>query len=297
MEPIYAEKPFPYAPCYLLNFPYELTFQIVSFMDAKTIVMTALTSRDLHSFMETHEYEVWKPLCESICPSFSTLCKSIKASVSFKLFYIQRSKWMDKVLSNQLDFSNRRWVSSKETGLDATTGEDLSIEGGNTIRTLMPWSEFTVFPAREKDPQVCYFEIRVLNGGKEGLLGIGIGDQETPVNTIPGWNRGGNTCGYHADNGLKYWKMGSGHAYAEPYDSGDVIGCGYDISSKCTFFTKNGTYLGVAFTDFPNLPYYPMCGSLEACEMSFNLGSEPFLFDVDTFYLIKQTDFSSPTRR
>jgi hypothetical protein len=184
---------------------------------------------------------------------------------------------------------NDDWNASEKDEMTAVLSR---ITDGYSIKTEAPWQELKVFPGRKRDASVFYFELRVVNSGNESQMGIGIGDKSTEEDTIPGWNRGGNTCGYHGDNGLKYWKMGQGKPYAEKYATGDVIGCGYDVASSTVFFTKNGKFLGVAFRDIPHLEYYPMCGSLEPCEVSFVL-SPPFAFDIDTFYVTNQFDFSN----
>ena len=128
--------------------------------------------------------------------------------------------------------------------------------------------------------------MNIIDAGPSRGMGVGIGDDLTPSHSIPGWNRGGHTVGFHADNGLKYFRMGHGQPYRDScFKDGDTIGCGYDVASRSVFFTKNGQFLGVAFSEIPHFKFYPMVGSLEKCKVCFNFGKKPFMFDFDYFYV------------
>jgi hypothetical protein len=45
---------------------------------------------------------------------------------------------------------------------------------------------FETFPCSAKPNFVYYFEVYVIDGGKESQFGIGFGDTTTPDDTIPG---------------------------------------------------------------------------------------------------------------
>ena len=69
-----------------------------------------------------------------------------------------------------------------------------------------------------------YFEMEIVNCGKEGWLAVGLGKSTYPLHRHPGWNKG--SVGYHADNGQLYKEMGVGKEFGPPCSEGDVMGCG-----------------------------------------------------------------------
>jgi len=96
----------------------------------------------------------------------------------------------------------------------------------------------------------------------------------------PGWDT--ESFGYHSDDGRLFHGSGTQSAvYGPRFRSGDVVGCGISTSSRRIFFTLNGEYLGPAFTAKPHqLPLFPVVGIDSFCPVTFNFGSEPFLFDA-----------------
>jgi len=274
---------------WFLQFPQEIIFHIISFLEPKYLLDSATICKNWSLFLKEQESYLWKELCFSEWPHLKSslmLALENRGTINFKHFYISRRIWMDKISGMKMSLTDTLWKSVSDP-LELTVELPLRVDG-SSIRSNIPWISFTTFPANsKKDHNVHYYEVEIIDGGKEQLLGVGLGDKATPALTIPGWNRGGTTVGYHADNGLKYFKMGHGHTYNTPYGTGDTIGCGYDVNTNSVFFTKNGVYLGVAFSDFPSVPLYPMCGALEQCKAKFNFGSCPFKFDVDRFYLQK----------
>jgi SPRY domain len=74
-------------------------------------------------------------------------------------------------------------------------------------------------------------------------------------------------------------------SFGPTFTSGDVIGCGYNNITREIFFTKNGLYIGAAFTDIdPALAIMlvPTVGLASPDERIYvNLGQVPFLFDFD----------------
>ncbi len=69
-----------------------------------------------------------------------------------------------------------------------------------------------------------YFEIEILNSGREGWLAIGLAKTSYPLHRHPGWNKG--SVGYHADNGHLYKEKGHGEPFGPSCTAGDVMGCG-----------------------------------------------------------------------
>ena len=72
--------------------------------------------------------------------------------------------------------------------------------------------------------QFHYFEMGILNSGKEGWLAIGLAKTTYPLHRHPGWNKG--SIGYHADNGHLYKEKGHGEPFGPTCTEGDTMGCG-----------------------------------------------------------------------
>eukprot|EP01120_Amphizonella_sp_Union-15-10_P006599 TRINITY_DN2144_c0_g1_i1.p1 TRINITY_DN2144_c0_g1~~TRINITY_DN2144_c0_g1_i1.p1 ORF type:complete len:337 (+),score=71.78 TRINITY_DN2144_c0_g1_i1:69-1079(+) len=109
------------------------------------------------------------------------------------------------------------------------------------------------------------------------MMGMGLSDGEFTLNRKPGWNAG--SYGYHTD-GKKYFNSSRGESYGPTYTTGDVIGCGLVEDSKL-FFTKNGQFLGYAFTNVSDRTFYPTVGLHSTGELiRANFGDQKFKFDV-----------------
>ncbi|XP_042866776.1 ran-binding protein 9-like [Penaeus japonicus] len=130
-------------------------------------------------------------------------------------------------------------------------------------------------------PAACglyYYEVKIVSKGRDGYMGIGLSAQGVNMNRLPGWDK--NSFGYHGDDGHSFCSSGTGHAYGPTFTTGDVIGCGINLIDNVCFYTKNGHYLGVAFTDLP--PHlYPTVGLQTPGEVvDANFGQAPFVFDI-----------------
>ncbi|CAG8649127.1 11777_t:CDS:2, partial [Dentiscutata heterogama] len=78
---------------------------------------------------------------------------------------------------------------------------------------------------------------------------------------------------YHSDDGNKFHNNGfGGRRYAEVWGKvGDTIGCGYYPDSGIVFFTKNGKFLGNAFTGLKHI-WFPTVGADGECKVEVNFG-------------------------
>ncbi|KAK3873264.1 hypothetical protein Pcinc_021714 [Petrolisthes cinctipes] len=130
-------------------------------------------------------------------------------------------------------------------------------------------------------PAACglyYYEVKIVSKGRDGYMGIGLSSQGVNMNRLPGWDK--NSFGYHGDDGHSFCSSGSGHPYGPTFTTGDVIGCGINLIDNVCFYTKNGHYLGVAFTDLPP-QLYPTVGLQTPGEVvDANFGQAPFVFDI-----------------
>ncbi|KAK7071308.1 Ran-binding protein 10 [Halocaridina rubra] len=130
-------------------------------------------------------------------------------------------------------------------------------------------------------PAACglyYYEVKIVSKGRDGYMGIGLSAQGVNMNRLPGWDK--NSFGYHGDDGHSFCSSGSGHPYGPTFTTGDVIGCGINLIDNQCFYTKNGHFLGIAFTDLPP-QLYPTVGLQTPGEIvDANFGQSPFVFDI-----------------
>ena len=73
-------------------------------------------------------------------------------------------------------------------------------------------------------PSYHYFELEILDAGKEGWIAIGLAKTTYSLMKHPGWSAGG--VGYHADNGHIYKEKGQGDPFGPTCTKGDMMGCG-----------------------------------------------------------------------
>ena len=130
---------------------------------------------------------------------------------------------------------------------------------------------------------VYYFEMKVIDEGENGIIGIGLTSNGSKLNRMPGWNK--NTIGYHGDNGKVYKGKRNGSKYGPSFGVGDVVGCGLDLKRNTVFFTKNGCSIGVAISNLPsNNSWYPTIGLHSRNEkIEVNFGQKDFAFDVSYY--------------
>ncbi|XP_043227976.1 ran-binding protein 9-like isoform X2 [Amphibalanus amphitrite] len=144
-------------------------------------------------------------------------------------------------------------------------------------------------------PPACglyYFEVKIVSKGRDGYMGIGLSQQGTSLNRLPGWEK--YSYGYHGDDGYAFNSTTTGQPYGPTFTTGDVIGCGVNLVENTCFYTKNGHHLGIAFTDLrcssgTNCPrrtrqsdLYPTVGLQTPGEtIDANFGQAPFVYDIE----------------
>ncbi|CAG8620645.1 8503_t:CDS:2, partial [Diversispora eburnea] len=142
---------------------------------------------------------------------------------------------------------------------------------------------------------IYYFEIDIIFGGKDNIVGIGIGTKKYGLTLMPGWDW--HSFGYHSDDGRTFF---NGHRwerdpYGPLYSTGDIIGCCVDFFSKTVFYTKNGINLGNIQVIHGDI--YPVIGmkNQPVC-IEANFGTKPFKFDIENYTKIrfKEIGDSSP---
>ena len=89
--------------------------------------------------------------------------------------------------------------------------------------------------------------------------------------------------GYYSINGRKLFGGGDGKPYGPAFTQGDVVGCGINFNRDEIFFTKNGKYLGSAFTHIPANLYPTVALHSQEEKVTVNFGANPFKFDIDSY--------------
>ncbi|PSK49422.1 hypothetical protein B9Z65_8217 [Elsinoe australis] len=161
-------------------------------------------------------------------------------------------------------------------------GHGLEVKYQGTVRTP---DDAAAVRSDHPIPRECgiyYYEVTVLSRGKEGLIGIGFSSIKPSLNRLPGWEL--ESWGYHGDDGFSFACSASGKPYGPKFSSLDVIGCGINFKTGSAFFTKNGIFLGEAFTlTKAQDGLYPSVGIKKPQEhLRANFGQTPFVFDIDS---------------
>ncbi|KWU42988.1 SPRY-domain-containing protein [Rhodotorula sp. JG-1b] len=168
---------------------------------------------------------------------------------------------------------------------------------------------------------VYYFEVKILDKGVSGYIGIGLCHKTVSLSRLPGWED--KSYGYHADDGRAFCCQGTGEPFGPTFTTGDIVGCGIDwtdagpprgprertgnkardraernsaaaggadkdrdkLAGGRVFFTKNGQFIGYAFCNLQG-PLYPTVGLRTPNEaVRANFGTEPFAFDIESLVL------------
>ncbi|KAI9347929.1 hypothetical protein DFJ73DRAFT_835852 [Zopfochytrium polystomum] len=130
---------------------------------------------------------------------------------------------------------------------------------------------------------IYYFEVTVMNKGRDGWMGVGVCEKTVPLNRLPGWDN--LSWGYHGDDGYSFESSGKGKPYGPTFSTGDTIGCLVNFRRRTVSFTKNGIEIGIAFRNMKmQNELYPVIGMRTPNEeLVANFGSCPFKFDIDSF--------------
>ena len=65
---------------------------------------------------------------------------------------------------------------------------------------------------------IYYFEIEVVDKGRNGYVGIGFSAPTVPLNRLPGWEPA--AYGYHGDDGCIFYESGKGQQYGPTFGKG-----------------------------------------------------------------------------
>eukprot|EP00471_Norrisiella_sphaerica_P002822 CAMPEP_0184477920 /NCGR_PEP_ID=MMETSP0113_2-20130426/56_1 /TAXON_ID=91329 /ORGANISM="Norrisiella sphaerica, Strain BC52" /LENGTH=591 /DNA_ID=CAMNT_0026855527 /DNA_START=531 /DNA_END=2306 /DNA_ORIENTATION=+ len=130
---------------------------------------------------------------------------------------------------------------------------------------------------------IAYFEVNIekhIPSSNGDCIAIGVARKGFPLTgKQPGWDE--NSFGYHGDDGNIFHSSGVGDMYGSSFGPGDIVGCGINYFNKSIFFTKNGAFLGTAFSNIPPGSYYPVVGVDARHPFRINFGlTRPFAFKL-----------------
>ncbi|KAI7870533.1 hypothetical protein BDF14DRAFT_1770984 [Spinellus fusiger] len=129
---------------------------------------------------------------------------------------------------------------------------------------------------------IYYYEIEIISKGVDGHIGIGFCWPFSKLNRLPGWEE--HSWGYHGDDGHLFSGPSTSKQYGPKFGTGDVIGCGVDFRDRTAFYTKNGVYLGTAFTKVVGDSLYPFVGFKTTGErIKANFGNMEYMFDIKQY--------------
>ncbi|RIB09571.1 concanavalin A-like lectin/glucanase domain-containing protein, partial [Gigaspora rosea] len=124
--------------------------------------------------------------------------------------------------------------------------------------------------------KLFYFEVDIIDEGKNKIIGIGFCEKKVDLNRMPGWDDG--SWGYHGDDG-NFFHSGDYYPYGPLFSTGDTIGCCLNFTNNTVFYTKNGISLGsIAFRNLKGT-LYPCVGlRSQGGYIEVNFGSRKFKF-------------------
>lgn len=185
---------------------------------------------------------------------------------------------------SQTDKSQSLYVHQNQLAVNYI-GAEADLSENQPIATIRTDS------AIPKELAIYYFEIKIVEGGLDGYVTVGLMRKESSVNTFPGKSR--SEYGYNSFEG-SLSHNGNFRQYGPTYDEGDVVGVCLNRVTSSLFFTKNGIRLALASNNVNKLiNLYPAIGIRSPqCCVSINLGSESFLFDIDDYVMSEQQQFA-----
>ncbi|CAG8525553.1 2424_t:CDS:2 [Cetraspora pellucida] len=128
------------------------------------------------------------------------------------------------------------------------------------------------------DDMMHYFEVTVKSiSSQVNTISVGLTTKPYPYFRLPGYHV--YSVAYHSDDGRKFnsGDPDGGAEYGPTWGKGDTIGCGYRPDDGEIFFTINGKFLGVAFSELKHT-WYPSIGTDGSCELEVNFGDTEFKY-------------------
>ncbi|KAK6334188.1 hypothetical protein TWF696_002689 [Orbilia brochopaga] len=196
--------------------------------------------------------------------------KSVFASKTFK----EPTRLSSTKKSQYLELSDDG-LTVKEEGALATDAD------GEVIPATI-YADAPVSPKQE----FFYYEVTLsFKDPANNYVVVGLVADPCPVDAVPGlancnavayaWHGNDGYCFYSIDN--KPFLLGDSDQAT--FENGDTIGCGWNKFREEIFYTKNGKYVDVAWSQVPRDKLWPAIGSKAQYEAKVNFGQEPFRWE------------------
>lgn len=210
-----------------------------------------------------------------------------------------RSSRLQSISSTKNPFANfkyslpTKWEpSSNKSLVVANNGLTLKIDNNSNNSATASISKNYDYLVTKTDNSipvnvgVFYFETKILtvtNNNLKNNSDVTIGFMHSSlgnVSKMPGLENG--SYGFNGSDGSIIYSQSTSKKYNCKFGQGDIIGTGINFATKSIFYTKNGVYLGVAFTDI-NRALTPIIGLKNGNSISSNFGQNEFIFDIDGY--------------
>ncbi|CAM9011063.1 unnamed protein product [Wickerhamomyces anomalus] len=210
-----------------------------------------------------------------------------------------RSSRLQSISSTKNPFTNfkyslpTKWEpSSNKSLVVANNGLTLKIDNNSNNSATASISKNYDYLVTKTDNSIpvnvgiFYFETKILtvtNNNLKNNSDVTIGFMHSSlgnVSKMPGLENG--SYGFNGSDGSIIYSQSTSKKYNCKFGQGDIIGTGINFATKSIFYTKNGVYLGVAFTDI-NRALTPIIGLKNGNSVSSNFGQNEFIFDIDGY--------------
>ncbi len=141
-------------------------------------------------------------------------------------------------------------------------------------------------------PDIAYYEVTILDGGRRGFIAVGVSHPSPPVDKMVGWFTG--SVAIHGDDGKAYVSAATGQLFGPKFSTpGNVVGVGVNFREQEVFFTFNGEFVGVAYRAVasarPDLPFNDLFAAVALYSLGekieVNFGDAPFMFEFQATQL------------
>eukprot|EP01124_Arcella_intermedia_P028421 TRINITY_DN5778_c0_g1_i1.p1 TRINITY_DN5778_c0_g1~~TRINITY_DN5778_c0_g1_i1.p1 ORF type:complete len:455 (-),score=118.62 TRINITY_DN5778_c0_g1_i1:36-1400(-) len=152
------------------------------------------------------------------------------------------------------------------------------------------WTAKSNIPIKASPFTTFYFEIKIQNISKTGVIAIGLCTKDFPTSqSLPGWVV--ESYGYHSDDGGIFANNGAEvRSLWKPFGAGDVVGCG--IQDGRLYFTRNKEKLETNMK-LPQAAFYMTVGMEHSSSWTWNFGSSHFVNSDITLGHFQQPNLAS----